>query len=82
VCPSANGWQHTERDPAAVADAARGVVERGYRAVRTPNMRILEPFDGFADAWAAELVDEALTVSAADGCFASRPFRAGAQVRS
>jgi catechol 2,3-dioxygenase-like lactoylglutathione lyase family enzyme len=62
-----------------VADAARGVAERGYRAAWTPNMRILEPFDD-ADAWAAELVDEAPDVSAADGCFAV-PDRPGLGLR-
>jgi galactonate dehydratase len=33
-------------------------------------VRILEHFNDFADAWAADLVDHAPTVSGADGCFA------------
>src|SRR6266516_2061298 len=166
----ANGWYQTERDPEAMADAARAVVERGYRALKldpfgaasggltreelrfverivvavrqavgpdvelmlemhgrftpsaaaqigrtleelepawleepippenpaalrrvreavgtmanlhlaacTPNVRVLEHFNDFADQWMAELVDEAPTVSVADGCF-SVPDRPG-----
>jgi galactonate dehydratase len=34
----ANGWYQAERDPAAIARLARGVVERGYRALK------LDPF--------------------------------------
>jgi galactonate dehydratase len=39
----ANGWYQTDRDPKAVADLARRVVERGYRALK------LDPF-GAANA--------------------------------
>jgi galactonate dehydratase len=39
----ANGWYQTEREPAAIADRARAVVERGYRALK------LDPF-GAANA--------------------------------
>ena len=34
----ANGWYQSERDPAAIGLLARGVVERGYRALK------LDPF--------------------------------------
>jgi galactonate dehydratase len=46
-----------------------------HLAACTPNFRVLEHFNDFSDPWVAELVDEAPTVSAADGCFPipSRP---------
>jgi galactonate dehydratase len=39
-------------------------------AACTPNLRVLEHFNDFADPWVAELVDQPPTVSASDGCFA------------
>jgi galactonate dehydratase len=47
-----------------------GTAANLHLAACTPNVRIMEHFNDFADAWAAELVDEAPAVSAADGCFA------------
>ncbi|HEX7473975.1 MAG TPA: mandelate racemase/muconate lactonizing enzyme family protein [Candidatus Limnocylindrales bacterium] len=38
-------------------------------AAATPNVRILEHFNDFADPWVMTLVDEAPTVSREDGCF-------------
>jgi len=38
-------------------------------AAATPNVRILEHFNDFADPWVLSLVDEAPTVSREDGCF-------------
>jgi galactonate dehydratase len=38
-------------------------------AAATPNVRILEHFNDFADPWVMTLVDEAPTVDRADGCF-------------
>jgi len=47
-----------------------GTTANLHLAACTPNVRVLEHFNDFADTWMAELVDEAPTVSAADGCFA------------
>jgi galactonate dehydratase len=46
-----------------------------HLAAGTPNFRVLEHFNDFADGWVLELVDAAPSVSATDGCFAlpSRP---------
>jgi galactonate dehydratase len=53
-----------------------GTMANLHLAACTPNVRVLEHFNDFADEWMAELVDEAPTVSAADGCF-SVPDRPG-----
>ena len=53
-----------------------GTMANLHLAVATPNYKILEHFNDFADAWVRELVDEAPTVSASDGCFAA-PQRPG-----
>jgi galactonate dehydratase len=53
-----------------------GTTANLHLAASTPNVRVLEHFNDFADAWVAELVDQAPTVSAADGCF-SVPDRPG-----
>jgi galactonate dehydratase len=39
----ANGWYQAERDPAAVAERARAVVERGYRGMK------IDPFGAASD---------------------------------
>ena len=38
-------------------------------AAATPNVRVLEHFNDFADPWVMTLVDEAPTVAREDGCF-------------
>ena len=38
-------------------------------AAATPNVRVVEHFNDFADPWVMTLVDEAPTVSPDDGCF-------------
>lgn len=53
-----------------------GTMANLHLAVATPNYKVLEHFNDFADAWVRELVDEAPAVSAADGCFAA-PQRPG-----
>ena len=40
-------------------------------AVATPNVKVLEHFNDFADSWVSELVDEPPLVEAMDGCFAA-----------
>ena len=47
-----------------------GTAANVHLAVGTPNFKVLEHFNDFADPWVAELVDHAPTVDAADGCFA------------
>jgi galactonate dehydratase len=46
-----------------------GTAANIHFAASTPNVRILEHFNDFADSWVAELVDEAPAVSAEDGSF-------------
>jgi galactonate dehydratase len=53
-----------------------GTVANLHLAVATPNYKVLEHFNDFADSWVCELVDEAPAVSVADGCF-SAPQRPG-----
>jgi galactonate dehydratase len=57
-----------------------GTAANLHLATCTPNVRILEHFNDFADAWMAELVDQAPTVSGVDGCFAV-PDRPGLGVK-
>ena len=47
-----------------------GTAANVHLAVGTPNYKVLEHFNDFADPWVAELVDRAPTVDPADGCFA------------
>ena len=49
-------------------------------AAATPNVRILEHFNDFADPWVMTLVDEPPTVDRADGCFGV-PERPGLGLR-
>jgi galactonate dehydratase len=53
-----------------------GTMANLHLAVATPNYKVLEHFNDFADAWVQELVDFAPRVDAADGCFAA-PERPG-----
>ena len=53
-----------------------GTMANIHLAVATPNYKVLEHFNDFADSWVRELVDEAPAVSASDGCFGA-PQRPG-----
>jgi galactonate dehydratase len=57
-----------------------GTMANVHFAVATPNYKVLEHFNDFADAWVQELVDAPPTVDPADGCFAV-PERPGLGVR-
>jgi galactonate dehydratase len=47
-----------------------GTMANVHLGVATPNYKVLEHFNDFADPWAQELVTHAPSVDAADGCFA------------
>src|SRR5258707_11881874 len=47
-----------------------GTMANVHFAVATPNYKILEHFNDFADAWVHDLVDHPARVDPADGCFA------------
>jgi len=53
-----------------------GTMANLHLAVATPNYKVIEHFNDFADVWVRDLVDEAPAVSASDGCFAA-PQRPG-----
>jgi galactonate dehydratase len=53
-----------------------GTIANVHFAVSTPNYKVLEHFNDFADPWVQELVDYPPTVDASDGCF-SLPERPG-----
>ena len=57
-----------------------GTMANVHFAVATPNYKILEHFNDFADPWVQDLVDHAPRVSADDGCF-GLPDRPGLGVR-
>ena len=57
-----------------------GTMANVHFAVATPNHKILEHFNDFADPWVQELVDLPPEVDAADGCFAA-PERPGLGLR-
>ena len=57
-----------------------GTMANVHFAVATPNYKVLEHFNDFADPWVQELVDDAPRVDADDGCFAL-PERPGLGVR-
>ena len=57
-----------------------GTMANVHFAVATPNYKILEHFNDFADPWVFDLVDHAPRVAAEDGCFAL-PDRPGLGVR-
>jgi len=46
-----------------------GTAANLHLAAGTPNYKVLEHFNDFADPWVAELVDRAPSVDPADGCF-------------
>jgi galactonate dehydratase len=47
-----------------------GTTANLHLAASTPNFKVLEHFNDFADPWLADVVDAAPTVDPADGCFA------------
>jgi len=57
-----------------------GTIANVHLAVATPNYKVLEHFNDFADPWVQELVDESPRVAVEDGCFAL-PTRPGLGVR-
>jgi galactonate dehydratase len=57
-----------------------GTAANIHFAIATPNYKVLEHFNDFADPWVFDLVDAAPRVDPADGCFA-RPERPGLGVR-
>ncbi len=46
-----------------------GTMANLHLAVATPNYKVLEHFNDFADAWTHELVDHSPRIDPADGCF-------------
>jgi len=57
-----------------------GTMANVHLAVATPNYKMLEHFNDFADLWVHDLVDHAPRVSAEDGCF-GLPERPGLGIR-
>ncbi len=57
-----------------------GTAANVHFAVATPNYKVLEHFNDFADPWVRDLVDHAPVVDPADGCFAL-PERPGLGLR-
>jgi len=57
-----------------------GTMANVHFAVATPNYKVLEHFNDFADPWVQDLVDHPSRVSADDGCF-GLPDRPGLGVR-
>lgn len=57
-----------------------GTAANVHFAAATPNYKVLEHFNDFADAWLSDVVDAAPSVDAADGCFAV-PDAAGLGLR-
>src|SRR5262245_41190515 len=53
-----------------------GTMANLHFAIATPNYKVLEHFNDFADAWTHELVDRSPQIDSADGCFAA-PDRPG-----
>lgn len=53
-----------------------GTMANLHFAVATPNYKVLEHFNDFADSWVHELVSGGPRIDASDGCFAA-PDRAG-----
>ncbi len=46
-----------------------GTMANLHFAVATPNYKVLEHFNDFADAWTHELVDRSPRIDPSDGCF-------------
>ena len=57
-----------------------GTAANIHLAAATPNYKVLEHFNDFADPWVKDLVDEAPRVAVDDGCF-PLPERPGLGVR-
>lgn len=57
-----------------------GTMANVHFAVATPNYKVLEHFNDFADPWVHDLVDRAPRVDPVDGCFAA-PDRPGLGIR-
>jgi len=57
-----------------------GTMANVHFAIATPNYKVLEHFNDFADPWVQDLVDGAPRVEAADGCF-PLPDRPGLGMR-
>ena len=57
-----------------------GTAANVHFAVATPNYKVLEHFNDFADPWVRDLVDHPPRVDPSDGCF-PLPERAGLGVR-
>ena len=57
-----------------------GTMANVHFGIATPNYKVLEHFNDFADPWVLDLVDHAPRVEPADGCFAL-PERPGLGVR-
>ena len=57
-----------------------GTMANVHFAIATPNYKVLEHFNDFADAWVHDLVDHPPRVAEHDGCF-ERPTRPGLGVR-
>jgi galactonate dehydratase len=57
-----------------------GTMANLHLAVATPNYKVLEHFNDFADAWTHELVDHSPRIDPADGCFIA-PERPGLGVK-
>jgi galactonate dehydratase len=57
-----------------------GTMANVHFAIATPNYKLLEHFNDFADPWVQDLVDHPPRVSVRDGCF-GLPDRAGLGVR-
>ena len=57
-----------------------GTMANVHFAVATPNYKVLEHFNDFADSWVHDLVDRSPRVAREDGCFAL-PDRPGLGVR-
>ena len=53
-----------------------GTMANLHFAVATPNYKVLEHFNDFADSWVHELVDASPRIDPADGCFVA-PERPG-----
>jgi galactonate dehydratase len=53
-----------------------GTMANLHFAVATPNYKVLEHFNDFADAWVHDLVDHSPRIDPADGCFVA-PTRPG-----
>ena len=57
-----------------------GTMANVHFAVCTPNYKVLEHFNDFADAWVQDLVDAPPRIDPVDGCFAA-PERPGLGLR-